>query len=264
MEKKWRLILDVKNDGFYNMAADEALVLWHEKTGMPALRIYGWNTPFLTLGYRQKPSLVIKDKNLPFTVRLTGGAAILHHNEITYSFVCSPGDLKLKSGVKDSYQKICQFLIYFYLKLGLKAQFAGDLTAEALGDYGNFCFSSFEYFDLLIGEKKIGGNAQARRKNMIFQHGSIPIDLDFAAIENSIYDVSGLHGKVTFLHEHGCGKDFLRLQKLLFLSFQETFKLKFQLSGFGDFENEACRKLLASKYLTHGWQFKNEKTLLAE
>jgi lipoate-protein ligase A len=263
MEKKWRLILDTKNDGFYNMAADEALLLWYEKTGVPVLRIYGWNTPFLTLGYRQKPSLVLKNKELPFTLRLTGGAAILHHNEITYSFVCSPDALGLRRGVKESYQKICQFLIYFYLKLGLKVQFASDLIADGLGGYGNFCFSSFEHFDLLAGGKKIGGNAQARRKNIIFQHGSIPVDLDFAAIENSIHGASGLQEKTTCLRELGVCEDFLRLQKLLFLSFHETFRLKFQLSGFGDFEDEACRSLLASKYLTHGWKFKNEKTLLA-
>jgi len=263
MEKKWRLILDVKNDGFYNMAADEALLLWHEKTGLPALRIYGWNAPFVTLGYRQIPSLVLKEKAIPFTVRLTGGAAILHHNEITYSFVCSPDALDLKRGIKDSYKKICQFLIYFYLKLGLKAQFACDLIADGLGDYGNFCFSSFEHFDLLVSGKKIGGNAQARRKNIIFQHGSIPIDLDFSAIENSVHGAAGLGEKTTCLREHGCCEDFLRLQKLLFLSFQETFKLRFQLSGFSDFENEACHNLLASKYLTYGWKFKNEKTLLA-
>lgn len=263
MEKKWRLILDAKNDGFYNMAADEALLLWYEKTGVPVLRIYGWNAPFLTLGYRQKPSLVLKDKNLPFTLRLTGGAAILHHNEITYSFVCSSDALDLKRGVKASYQKICQFLIYFYLKLGLKAQFASDIIPSGLGDYGNFCFSSFEHFDLLISGKKIGGNAQARRKNIIFQHGSIPVDLDFAAVESSIYGASGLQEKTTCLREHGCCEDFLRLQKLLFVTFQEAFKVRFQLSSFGDFEDKACYNLLVSKYLTHGWKFKNEKTLLA-
>lgn len=257
------MIFDVKNDGFYNMAADEAMVLSYEKTKVPVLRIYGWNTPFLTLGYRQKPSQVLKGKNLPFTLRLTGGAAILHHDEITYSFACSPDDLALKQAVKDSYRKICQFLIYFYLKLGLKAQFASDLTGHDLGEYGNFCFSSFEHFDLLVDGKKIGGNAQARRKKVIFQHGSIPISLDFEGIESAVHGVSGIAGKTTCLREHGVCEDFLRLQKLLFLAFQDTFKLRFQLSGFSGLENDICCDLLRSKYLSHNWKLKNEEASLA-
>ena len=172
-------MVEPEGEGFYNMAADQALFLNYSKTHIPILRIYSWKKPFITLGINQDPVRVLTANNyLDFTHRITGGAAILHDQELTYSLVCSPQDLNLPSKVKESYKIICRFLIDFYSQLGLPADFAQNIFAgKKLGDYGNFCFSSFEDYDLVIKGKKIGGNAQRRARAVIFQHGSIPISL---------------------------------------------------------------------------------------
>ena len=74
MAKKWRLILDDKNNGFYNMAVDEAILLNYSYYKIPTLRIYGWDNPFISLGYNQIPEKVINLKeDIPFVRRITGG-----------------------------------------------------------------------------------------------------------------------------------------------------------------------------------------------
>jgi lipoate-protein ligase A len=127
MAKAWRLILDDKLDGPYNMAADETLLCAYEVTRIPLIRIYGWQRAYISLGYNQKPEQVLREGCfIPFVRRLTGGAAILHDHEITYSLCCSRQDLSLPEGVKDSYRVLCSFLIEFYRRLGLSARFARD------------------------------------------------------------------------------------------------------------------------------------------
>ena len=113
MAKTWDLIVHNKTDGYYNMAFDEAMVTRYLSSRVPMLRIYGWDKPFITIGYNQDPREALLPGDVPFTRRITGGAAILHHDEITYSFVCSPDDLGLAGTVKDSYRKICRALIFF-------------------------------------------------------------------------------------------------------------------------------------------------------
>jgi lipoate-protein ligase A len=111
--------------------------------------------------------------------RITGGGAIYHSEELTYSLVCSVDQVKASGSVLHSFKVICAFLLSLYKSLGLEADFA----IESKPDYFNnkkilgsapFCFAAKEKYDILIGNKKIGGNAQKRSKGIIFQHGSIP------------------------------------------------------------------------------------------
>ncbi len=241
MEKKWRLILDKKNDGFLNMAIDEAIFENYLKYQIPTLRIYGWKEPFLTLGYGQNPDKVlIKDQNIPFIKRITGGAAILHNEEITYSMICSSEDLNLPVKVKDSYKCLCSFIIEFYSRLNLEAKFAQDIGPSYLKRYGNFCFSSFEPFDLTVNGKKIGGNAQRRKRNLIFQHGSIPQKIDFRLIERSVKGVKELKIKTDCLNSLlGKSTDYWGLRNALAESFKKVFCIDFIEQGL--FQEEAVK-----------------------
>lgn len=263
MGKAWRLILDKKGEGYYNMALDEALYLGYHQNNTPTLRIYGWAQPFISLGYNQKPQDVLTSKNtLPFVKRITGGSAVFHDQEITYSLVCSLEDLNLPKSVKASYRIICSWLKRFYSGLGLKAYFAGDqikrsysknkslkLGQEALGLYSNFCFLSCQHFDLLIRDKKIGGNAQRRKKNIIFQQGSIPQRLNFRMIQESIKQTENLEQKTTCLDEVlGEKTKFSYLRSLLARSFKSSFGLKIKAKGIDFAEREQVNRLLADKY----------------
>ncbi|MCQ9204700.1 MAG: lipoate--protein ligase family protein [Omnitrophica bacterium] len=268
MGKVWRLILDKKGEGYYNMALDEALHLNYYQNNTPTLRIYGWAQPFISLGYNQKPQDVLTSKNtLPFVRRSTGGSAILHDQEITYSLVCSLEDLSLPKSVKDSYRIICSWLKRFYSCLGLEAHFAGDkikgsysknkslkLTQKTLGLYSNFCFLSYQHFDLLIKDKKIGGNAQRRKRNIIFQQGSIPQRLNFKMIRESIKQTEDLKQKTTCLDKVlGEKTKFSYLRSLLARSFKLSFGLKIKAKGIDFAERKQVNRLLADKYSLESW-----------
>ncbi|MBU0694821.1 MAG: lipoate--protein ligase family protein [Candidatus Omnitrophica bacterium] len=265
MEKKWRLILDGKGDGYYNMAADEAIFACYPQQKIPTLRIYGWQHPFISLGYNQEASRVLIFKELtPFTRRITGGASILHNKELTYSIVCRRGELNLGRSVKESYEAIASFLINFYFLLGLKAQFAQELSFDGLGEYKNFCYSCYEHFDILINRKKIGGNAQRRKKNIIFQHGSIPQEVDLKMVRRVIKDTVHLEEKITFLNAAlGRETDFFQLRLLLAQSFEDTFGVDLLLDEFTKEEKLICKDLIENKYRQDSWNFRYEKTPLA-
>jgi lipoate-protein ligase A len=244
MEKKWRLILEAKKDGFYNMAADNTLFLCFPQQRIPTLRIYSWQNPFITLGYHQKIDF-LTSKSFPFTRRITGGGAILHYQELTYSLVCSLEDLDLPYSPKKTYQVLSSFLFCFYQKLGLKPYFAKDVFKENLIGNKNFCYSWWEEFDIVIEGKKIGGNAQRRRKNYLFQHGSIPQKIDFSLVSIVIKGVDDLEKKSICLDSLlKRNTDFFYLSSLLVSSFKEVFKIDFIESYLSEKEKETLNEQL--------------------
>lgn len=256
MNTKWRLILDGKCDGYYNMAVDEAILNYYSSLKIPTLRIYGWQRPFISVGYNQDVSKALKPcSDFPFVRRITGGSAILHDNEITYSITCHLDDLDFPNGVKKSYEMLNSFIKKFYKNLGLQANFAKDVFSHGLGRYENFCFSSSEHFDFIINGKKIGGNAQRRRRSIIFQHGSIPYNLDFGRIEKSIAGAKDLHSKTTFLNEllekGGIGPS--EVVRIFCKSFESAFKLGFDIKKLSEEEKDHCYFLLETKYTTKEW-----------
>ncbi len=261
MEKNWRLILDTHQDGYYNMAADEVLLLSYKSNRKPVLRIYGWDFPFVSLGYNQNITKVLGDDPVvPFVRRMTGGAAILHDQELTYSLVCSESDLDLNSGVKESYKQLCSFLIKFYQHLGLKTTFGIDSISDNLKPYSEFCFSSWEPYDLIVDNKKLGGNAQRRSHDIIFQHGSIPLTVDFSSVKELIPDSLNYQDKVTSLHDNGLKTiSWNTLQKMLASSFSDTFDINFEKQNLTDIEKGLAKKLINEKYEQRDWNYNKEK-----
>lgn len=255
MNKKWRLILDEKCDGYYNMAVDEAILLNYGLKKIPTLRLYGWDKPFISLGYNQQADKVLNsDGDIPFVRRITGGASILHDKELTYSITCSLEDLNLPKGVKESYAIICSFLKEFYRRLGFAAVFAKDIFNDKLSRYENFCFSSYEPFDLIVEGKKIGGNAQRRKHNTIFQHGSIPQEIDFKKVCKTIKTSGSLEIKTISLDTLTKQKtNFCQLRSLLYLSFQSSFGVELAENSLFKEEEESSQVLLKEKYRLKHW-----------
>jgi lipoate-protein ligase A len=263
MEKNWRLILDDKYDGYYNMAVDEAILLNYFQKKVPTLRIYSWQAPFISLGYHQTADCVLTfKKNIPFVRRITGGSAILHYKELTYSITCSLADLNLPYKVKDCYRTLNSFLIKFYAQLGLEAKFAGEVNyspydkAEplSLGEYSNFCYACRQYFDVVIGNKKIGGNAQRRKKNIIFQQGSIPQEIDFALVRTVVRGVVNLETKATSLNEIlNIETDFYDLGRILMNSFRHNFGINLIREELSKEELLKRDYLIHNKYIREKW-----------
>lgn len=167
-------------DGLWNMALDEALIGFYQEKHYPILRFYGWKKPYFSIGRYQKIEDFIDYQscsrdNIGIVRRMTGGGAIFHHLEFTYSLVCSSQDIG-NIGVKESYARLCRFLLKTYHRLGIPASYAFEKEENTkLGQRSEFCFAGKEKYDITIEGKKIGGNAQRRIGNLIFQHGSVPI-----------------------------------------------------------------------------------------
>ncbi len=176
MEKTFRFILSPKLSAKENMAIDKVLIDNFTKGDMPIFRLYTWEKSF-TLGVSQKIEeyLSLKEKYEDnYSKRITGGGVLFHGHDLSYSLLLPDDDFKNLS-VKQSYEKICQFLLYFYKNLGLNVCFAKD-DENILLSKSPYCQVGFEAYDILVNGKKIGGNAQKRKKHLIFQHGSIPIE----------------------------------------------------------------------------------------
>lgn len=183
--KEFRLIRSEARSAVNNMALDEKMLSRYIEDGVPVFRIYSWQVPSFTYGTSQQAESGIDlkrcaDDGIGIAQRMTGGGVLFHHNEITYSFVCSKMDVGEARGVFVSYRQICAFLISFYESLGLKASFA--LESDDFKDKcapHELCSASREKYDIVINGRKIGGNAQKRKRQAVFQHGSIPLSIDW-------------------------------------------------------------------------------------
>ena len=190
--RRFRLIRSGPADAIYNMALDEKIFNRYLEDGIPAFRIYGWRSPSFTYGVSQKPENNINIKlcvsdGIGIAKRMTGGGLLFHNDEITYSLVCAKEDIGEPDSIFVSYRRICAFLISFYRSLGLSTSFA--IEAEDFKSRcapHELCSASREKYDIVINGKKIGGNAQKRKRRAVFQHGSIPISIDWALMRRYV------------------------------------------------------------------------------
>jgi len=217
------------------MAADERIFTRYLKDGIPVFRVYRWQSPCFSYGISQHPEIEIDferclSDGVDVVKRITGGGILFHHDEITYSFVCGKQDVEEPQGAFVSYREICAFLIRFYEYLGLEASFAFEL--ERFQDRcapHEFCSASHEKYDIVINGKKIGGNAQRRKRQVIFQHGSIPCSINWDFVRRYIrFLPEDISSKVTTLSEELAlvpDKDILE-QKLASV-FSSVFGVRF-------------------------------------
>lgn len=179
----WRLIDTGPLPGPENMAIDEALLSCFDPvSSLPILRLYGWSPPAFSCGRFQQPEEILRLERcradgIPVVRRITGGGVIYHARELTYSLVCPAAVIPDSRSVKAAFFHLTAFLIAFYRRLGLSPCHAVDYHRDGrrLGERTPLCFAGTESCDILLGGRKIGGNAQRRLKEIIFQHGSIPL-----------------------------------------------------------------------------------------
>lgn len=183
MNPDWRLIDTGPLSGVENMAIDEALLACFDPDkSPPVLRLYGWSPPAFSHGRFQQPAETLsmdacRAAGVQVVRRITGGGLLYHGRELTYSLVCPTSFVPGALSVKDAFFHLTSFLITFYRDLGLEPAYAALYYggSKGLGGRSALCFAGTESCDILINGKKIGGNAQRRLKNVIFQHGSIPL-----------------------------------------------------------------------------------------
>ena len=173
-----RLLIDQPAGGAWNMAVDELLLESAASGGGCALRFYGWSIPTLSLGYFQRHEdrwSHLASRECPLVRRASGGGAILHDRELTYSFLL-PATHPLTTNADALYRAIHMSWIDAVASLRIRASLCETRTTAARGDESFLCFLRRAKGDVLVGQQKIVGSAQRRRRGAVLQHGSCLLD----------------------------------------------------------------------------------------
>jgi len=168
------------------MALDES-ILEHIGRGesMPTLRLYAWDPACLSLGHAQPFADVdmrrLKERGWEVVRRATGGRAILHTDEITYSVIAPNDEPRVAGTVLESYNRLAQALLLAVKQLDLQVEMKQGRLEE--GPMANpVCFEVPSTYEITVDGKKLIGSAQARKKEGVLQHGSLPLTGDLARI----------------------------------------------------------------------------------
>jgi len=180
---RWRLLHSPPLDGPANMALDHVLMARARQSGETVLRVYEWASPVLSLGRNQRACGVYLDAELArraITVvrRPTGGRALLHHHEITYS-VTAPA--LASEGLTAVYHRVNALLLDAFAALGVPAMLARPVS-RSRPPTALPCFAEPASGEIVVGDRKLVGSAQWRDDGALLQHGSILIDDDQAII----------------------------------------------------------------------------------
>ncbi len=179
----WRYINTGLLDGATNMAIDRALANCMALNGhYPVLRVYGWNPPAISLGYHQKPaeinSELCRKDGVDIVVRPTGGRAILHGEELTYSVILPKNGPFARLDIHQVYELISRCLISALNTLEFPVTFnRAEVTPNDFmrGELSALCYAAAIRYEICYQKKKLVGSAQRQFENAILQHGSILI-----------------------------------------------------------------------------------------
>jgi lipoate-protein ligase A len=268
MSDTWRLIDTGVHSASHNMALDEAIsasVRHHDAP--PTLRIYGWEKPSVSIGCFQKSRDIdvtyCREKKIPIVRRPTGGRAVFHNNEITYSFSAKTKTGLFSGGLFDSYKKISCALGLALAKIGLSPEITTRKKFPESGiqeprPYSPLCFQSVSYGEVSVGTKKLIGSAQKRWADGFLQQGSIPL------MKESPETVKKVFGATYPQDEKNssiCLEELIpdlsceRVKEAIRVSFEEIFNVEFDISTLSEEEHSLAQELEVQKYLSDEWTF---------
>ena len=260
MSEAWRLLIDAPAGGAWNMAVDEVL-LEGVAAGMapPTLRFYGWTPPCLSLGYFQAYEVVnlegCRSLGVEVVRRPTGGRAILHDRELTYSVALPASVLGHDGGVLPSYHRLSLALQDGLQQLGVPATLAPQSAASGPAMHGPVCFDRPSAHEILLHGRKLVGSAQMRRGGALLQHGSILIEprIDrLAACLRMSADPQGIEDGVAGLAEVGV-TEAARIACAIAQGFAARFGVSLVEAPLGSGEEDAAEAVARSKYRSARW-----------
>jgi lipoyl(octanoyl) transferase len=179
MPARWRLIVDGAGPGARNMALDRAMLAGRAAgSSPPTLRLYRWERPTLTLGRFQALNDadldLARSSGVDVVRRPTGGRAVLHDDEVTYSVVAALAD-GVPRGTVASYRHFAAALAAAFRDLGVETQ----VTEASRGQRGSAsCYLASTQADLVVGASKLSGSAQVWERDAVLQHGSFVVSRD--------------------------------------------------------------------------------------
>jgi lipoate-protein ligase A len=269
--ENWRLILSLPQPGRMNMAIDEALLQSTVKnSSTPVLRLFAWDPACLSLGFAQPSSdmddVALKEKGWDFVRRPTGGRAILHIDEITYS-ICAPLNAPAVQGsILESYRRLSGGLLEALKILGVNACADKEYSNSQLNRSHPVCFEVPSNYEITADGKKLIGSAQSRKMGGVLQHGTLPLFGDIARINDVLKfpDESSrlearerIHTHATTLEEV-LGKRVSWAEAAVAFSkgFEKALGVVLVETDLSDEENHLANGLLAEKYDTIAWNCK--------
>jgi lipoyl(octanoyl) transferase len=264
---KCRFIDTGFNDAFTNMAIDEAIL---QNCQIPTLRVYSWNPKAVSIGYNQNLHKEInidycKKGNMDIVRRITGGKAVFHDQEITYSFIVPENTNLLPIDVNESYKIIAKALVIALKKININAgmiKVPEKITTP-------ICFNSSNWCELLVNNKKISGSAQRRMNGKVLQHGSLLIDFnydknssifksnnDYDNIENLKQRITSIKNEFNRYNKIINENIFDELKESIKLGFKENFDFEMVDDSLREEETILIEKLKREKYSTEEWNFR--------
>src|SRR5205809_901778 len=257
----WRLLLDKPASGAWNMAVDEVLLDGVAAgTAPPTLRFYAWTPPCLSLGYFQPFDVVDIDGCRALGVevvrRPTGGRAILHDRELTYSVALPAPVLGQDGGVLPSYYRLSLALQDGLRRLGVPATLAPESPGSSAA-HGPVCFDRPSAHEILLHGRKLVGSAQTRRGGGLLQHGSILIEPRIDKLMACLHRTDGAGSRgleygVAGLAELGV-TDLGPIASAIGAAFAAGFGVDLVEAPLRPDEEEAARALARSKYQSARW-----------
>ncbi len=268
--EEWRLIDTGTNNAFYNMAVDEAIMKTCRKGKVPpTIRFYQWSPPGLSLGYFQQlhsevDCATCKEHGVDIVRRLTGGRAILHDDELTYSIVGRDTEDFLPKSVLESYKVISRGIIKGLQSLGLDVELKPvEKNKKPDRGFSAACFDAPSWYEVVAGGKKLVGSAQTRQKGVILQHGSIPFSLNTDTLfrllnisdERMRQRLKGrFQKKATSLNQQsGTKLQLKRVKNALRQGWEEVFGIGLKEGQLLPEEEKWIKELIENKYQAEDW-----------
>ncbi len=242
MFKQIRVLETGHNPGAWNMALDEALLMNCVDHDTPILRLYGWQPPCVSIGYFQSMDEEVdvpKCSNMGVDVvrRITGGGAVLHEFELTYTFITK----NYPANILESYELICEPVVSCLNRLGYNAEYV-------------------PLNDIVVDNKKVSGNAQTRKNNTLLQHGTILLTVDIEKMfsmlkvpSEKIKDkmINDVKARVT-----GINRSFEEVASNLKESFAEIFGAQIITYTLSSKERKDTEKFVIERYSSRRWNWR--------
>ncbi len=266
--QQWRLLITPPSTGAWNMALDESVLeAVGQNQSLPCVRLFAWEPPCLSIGYAQPSADIdlprLTDLGWDWVRRPTGGRAILHTDELTYSVIAPPNDPRVAGSVLESYQHLSKALLAALHSLNIPA------LAHPIGIPGNtpengpVCFEVPSNYEIVVNGKKLVGSAQARRKEGVLQHGTLPLCGDLTRITQGLRfsDEQKRKDAGQRLLTHATTVEMVLGYKIdwhtAIQAFIDGFESELELDLVPDeisaVENERAQQLVADKYAHPSW-----------
>ncbi|MFD1408180.1 biotin/lipoate A/B protein ligase family protein [Kroppenstedtia eburnea] len=272
----WRLLHTGNRSSAENMAIDEAILTSvSEGEAPPTLRFYGWEPATLSIGYFQKVEKEVnrdrlRAKGLGLVRRPTGGRAVLHDREVTYSVILAEDYPGMPTSVTDSYRVISTGLLEGFRELDLQAEMVPLETEEEKAQYASLgsaaCFDSPSNYELVVEGRKVAGSAQTRQRGVILQHGSILLDLDVDLLFDVLRFPServkermkrGFLNKAVAINQlRPEPVSFDEAVKAMTRGFEKGLQIRLEPGELTPREQELAQELVSSRYGRDEWNFK--------